>query len=198
MLTQILIVLALAISPILHATDSMVMRVRCVHDEDKTTLTEHGSCVAVTDNTLGLDSKRSVLTAAHVVGKPSGTIVVEARTGHWVRCTLEKIDKDRDLALLKAAEDLPNAVRLAKVEALTVIASKAGETVRSQAATPFKIFALCSLFGPGMSGGALIDSNGKLYGIVTAGVRDPRTGNMCPDIGVFISIAEIRSFLQRK
>ncbi len=49
----------------------------------------------------------------------------------------------------------------------------------------------------GMSGGAVLSKDGKLRGIIVAGVAD-KDGKIRGDSGIFVSAEKIREFLRRK
>jgi len=184
------------LSNLAFASNDAIMRIRCVHEESTFVKTQHGSCVAVVDPDGKLDSKRTILTAAHVVSDPKATILVEASEGRWVRCSVVRINTESDLALLECSEDLESAVEIQKNLSLTVVASSLGENVKSNSAK----LSLCQAkfkMTHGMSGGAVLTADGKLCGLITAGIGD-KIGEMKGDEGVFVSMQQIREFLKEK
>ena len=188
------------------AEPSVGCRVQAVEMETKTGwfVTHHGSGVAI--------GRREILTAAHVVdakgvatfrvevASPGKSVADASGSFRWVACTLGGIDRERDLAVLIAGEDLPNFALLAADKHATLFMVASGEARPVSVSSGF-ITAAKADFGDmahGKSGGAVLDGSGRLVGLVLQG--EPLKGSssaMRPDVTWFIAAGEIRKFLAK-
>jgi len=196
MFMRVMLSAILLLNAAFAADESAVMRVRASRNQGNTTITQHGSCVAVNAEEFNLPGKRWILTAAHVVSESGSTVMVEIAKDRWLKCRVARMDTKSDLALLHAAEDLPAVVKVEKEDDFRIIASSEGRPVTIQHGVLQQSQAKCAM-AHGMSGGAVLNKNGNLQGIIVSGVGDG-TGKMRPDTSIFVTAKQIREFLQDK
>lgn len=182
-------------SSICTADEPAVMRVQAIRQSGATEITSHGTCVAIDGAEFKLPVKRCVLTAAHVVSEPNSEVRIEV-DGKWTKCKVARLDTECDLALLYACDDLHTCLRLDQDDSIKVVASAEGKTIAVQSAQLQSSEAAFSM-AHGMSGGAVLSKDGKLRGIIVAGVAD-KDGKIRGDSGIFVSAEKIREFLRRK
>jgi S1-C subfamily serine protease len=188
------------------AGESFVLRVRAVQNFEDRIVTQYGTGVVLDAREFKYAGNRYVLTAAHVVkfedkdesseGPVATGVFVEQGRGKWVRCEVILKDTTRDLVLLEAAQDLHSSVKLADPIKMIVSGSPEGRPVESQEGT-FKEGKVACPMAHGMSGGAVINKDGQLGGLITLGVVGG-DGKMRADNAIFVSADCIREFLERR
>ncbi len=172
-------------------SDAVGCRVQAVEADNRSGwfTTHHGSGVAI--------GRREVLTAAHVVGAPGARVKVEFG-GRWIACSVAGVDAKTDLALLSAAEDLPNFAVLAadKESVLFMVASGETRPVNVSSGFVLKSRADFGDMAHGKSGGGVLNGSGQLVGLVIQGepVREG-SNQMRTDVTWFVGAVEIRKFL---
>lgn len=156
------------------------------------TITQWGTCVSVNLKEFGRKGSGWILTAAHVVDK--GKPFVEIG-GEWKACQIVHSDKEADLALLQTIEKADQVgVEVAEAPTYQIFASPRAECVGEQRGTVTRESIACTM-SQGMSGGAIVDSNGRLAGILLNCVvsKDGKTDRE----GTFVSAGCIREFLKK-
>lgn len=191
------------------------VRIRYERSEGNATITGHGTAFGVDLSRYGFEGSRYLLSAAHNVlddnGAPFSTVKIEledeARTV-WSKCRVLAFDKELDLCLLESNDPIPQIVELAdedaEVGATTILAgSPRGIPVKLFEGTLTKRFdsgtirsAVRIPFDHGDSGGPFFASDsGKVIGVAVAGV--PKDGDLDHNIGLFVPVAGVKSFLER-
>lgn len=180
-----------------------------------------GSAFGVDMSEYGLAQPRYLITAAHVAlqhgGKPSDILEIQIRTDktkEWVRCKILLADKDRDLAVLEAAKDLPVVFKIADdgdVGAPVVVSGCPIGTTPSAAmgfltskdpeirdtVVKCPVWQASAPFYSGNSGGPVIDAEThKVVAVLVAGLKTGEGGNiMVPNLALCIPCTEIRKML---
>lgn len=177
--------------------------------------TGHGTAFCVDLSAYGYSGNRYLLTAAHNVldddGKVFDTLQIElkeTRRTIWSRCKVLAFDKDLDLCIVEANDPVPAQVELADSDLdvgakLLLAGSPRGKEVQVFEGTLTKRFESGSIrsaaripFDHGDSGGPFYCArSGKVIGIAVAGV--PKDGDMDYNIGLYVPIVGIKSFLER-
>jgi S1-C subfamily serine protease len=157
-----------------------------------------GSGVAVADGTL-------ILTADHVLGDPVA-VLVRTHGGDVLRAEVAKRDRATDLALLVVDEPLPPlafgepllpgeevcAIGNAFGLGLSVACGTVSATQRS--GVGFNVIEdfiqTDAAVNPGMSGGALIDGEGKLAGVLSAIFTKQADANIGVNFAVSAALAQ--------
>jgi hypothetical protein len=155
---------------------------------------QSGSCVAIDCNEFGLKGARYLITAAHVVSASGAKISIELTNGRWVACELVSADRNSDVALLKAAEDMAFPLKLAPDQCLWVSGCPESKpsTIAYGAMTKIDIEVPMA---HGMSGGAVFNWSREIAGIIVSGPGDEQ-GNMRGDVGTFVTASVVRRFLK--
>jgi S1-C subfamily serine protease len=157
-----------------------------------------GSGVVVGDGSL-------ILTADHVLGDPV-KVMIRTRAGDVIPAEVAKRDRTTDLALLKIDEALPAlafgnallpgeevcAIGNAFGLGLSVTCGTVSATERSGAGfNAIEDFVQTdAAVNPGMSGGALIDGEGKLAGILSAIFTKQSDANIGVNFAVSAALAQ--------
>lgn len=198
-----------------HMLKSSHRLVSSVKKKDST-ITSHGSAVAVDLSRLGYNGNRLLLTAAHCAvenGKQQACLIEVFKDGKktWIETKVIAYDEASDIALLYAEEDLPVVAQLADGDlmelgdALFAIGSPQG-TPLSATLGYLAEKGIPSIDDPhagwyqgsnaithGNSGGPIFDANrGTIIGIVTAVMGSPEA----PNITLFIPAPEINKFIK--
>ncbi|HJV46857.1 MAG TPA: trypsin-like peptidase domain-containing protein [Bacillota bacterium] len=147
-----------------------------------------------------------ILTAAHVIGD-GNEASIEKSNGTRYKASVVKMDQDKDLALLKvdpseAGKPIlfassytvgQTVIAIGNPEGLSYSVSRGivsnTDRVLNEGSVPFIQFD--SLISPGNSGGPLLDSKGKLIGLVDQKL----IGNGVEGIGFAIRVDDIKEFL---
>jgi len=166
-----------------------------------TTSEDYGSGVVVFE-----DERHSwVLTCAHVVSK--GRVIVKDRSGKSYRGTVKKVNAKNDLCLIKLSTRIYAKLELAKNEPqlfdeVFVCGTPPGYRIASKATFcgsdkdcggDYCITGGVTM--PGCSGGAVINDDGDLVGLITTVAKD---GNL-PVWGICwaVSLEKLHSFLKK-
>jgi S1-C subfamily serine protease len=158
-------------------------------------------------------SRGRVVTNAHVVAGASSIVVRDPVTDRTVNATLTAFDPERDLAVLDVTDltapalDIGNDLTAgAQAYAagypgngpFTVSPQRVRDRVTARGADIYQtgvvdrdIYALRGTVRPGNSGGPLLDSSGKVAGVVFA------RSSVDPDTGYALTLAELRPVLSR-
>ncbi|MBI3829319.1 MAG: LysM peptidoglycan-binding domain-containing protein [Planctomycetes bacterium] len=164
----------------------------------------------------GYQGSHYLLSAAHNVlddnGAPFSTVKIELESADrtvWSKCRVLAFDKELDLCLLESNDPVPVLAELAdedsEVGAETILAgSPRGIPVKLFDGKLTKRFDSGSIrtsvripFDHGDSGGPFVASDsGKVIGVAVAGV--PKDGDLDHEIGLFVPVAAVRSFLERQ
>ncbi|MCW8132019.1 MAG: LysM peptidoglycan-binding domain-containing protein [Planctomycetota bacterium] len=191
------------------------VRIRYERSAGNATVTGHGTAFGADLSKYGYAGRRYLLSAAHNVlddnGEPFSTVKIEldgeARTV-WSRCRVLAFDKDLDLCLLEANDDLPALAELADFEAeagadLVLVGSPRGIPIKVFEGTLTRRFESGTIrsaarvpFDHGDSGGPFFCSRtGKVVGVAVAGV--PKDGDLDHTIGLFVPVSGVLSFMER-
>jgi len=178
-------------------------------------VTGHGTAFNVDLSAYGYTGNHHLLTAAHNVldddGKVFDTLKIEieepGRTV-WSRCKVLAFDKDLDLCIVESNDSVPAQVELADSDLdvgaqLLLAGSPRGKDVQIFEGTLTKRFESGSIrsaaripFDHGDSGGPFYCArSGKVIGVAVAGV--PKDGDMDYNIGLYVPIVGVKSFLER-
>ena len=177
-------------------------------------VTGHGTAFGVDLKAYGYSGNRYLLSACHNVldqnDRPYPTLKIEIYDGsekHWTTCTVAAVDKNLDLCLIEASEDLPAVLELDSTEVvpgtpIVMPGSPRGVPVAIYSGSVLERFERGSIrssakiiFDHGDSGAAMVNANtGKLAGVAVAGV--PKDGDLDHTIGLFVPLAGVTSFLQ--
>jgi S1-C subfamily serine protease len=180
-----------------------------------------GSSFGIDLSDYGLIDKRFLITAAHVVlqqngMKPVDGVEIQIRTEtvkKWIKCKILVIDKDRDVAVLEASEDLPAVLKLGQdIEVgspIFVSGCPAGTTPTTVAGwltskdpefllAPIKckLWQASAPFWMGNSGGPVSDAvTNKVVGMLIAGISTKE--GMIPHLAIVIPLEEIKTVLDQ-
>lgn len=210
-----------------HPIQKMAMLGMSLNETKEST----GSAVGVDLTEYGLTEPRFLLTAAHVVcthpvtreeaagfiEKIVDVVEIQIRTDKvkkWVHCKILIVDKDRDLCLLEALEDLPKIFKLADDEdvgaAVVVAGCPIGTTPSASLGyltskdpeitglTKCQLWQASGPFYYGNSGGPVFDAEAeKIVGILIAGLgKEGGDGTfMIPLLAICVPCVEIRAML---
>ena len=189
-------------------------RVRYEVRRDDCLVTGHGTAFGVNLKAYGYTGNRYLLSACHNVldqnDRPYSTLKLEIFDGsekHWTTCTVAAVDKNLDLCLIETSEDLPAVLELDNAEVvpgtpIVMPGSPRGVPVAIYSGSVIERFERGSIrssakiiFDHGDSGAAMVNANtGKLAGVAVAGV--PKDGDLDHNIGLFVPLAGVTSFLQ--
>jgi LysM repeat protein len=190
------------------------LRIRYERMEGSSLITGHGTAFGVDLTPYGISSRRLMLSAAHNVldekNQPYATLKVEVKEGsreYWTRCRVVASDPEMDLCLVEAGDDLPLIATLDNTDmapgARVVLAGSPrgipvatfeGEVIRRFDSGTIRSSARV-VFDHGDSGGPFFNSNTlKVIGVAVAGV--PKNGDLDHNIGLFVPLTGIDSFLQ--
>lgn len=190
------------------------LRIRYERMEGGSLITGHGTAFGVDLSPYGISSRRLMLSAAHNVldekNQPYATLKVEVKEGsreYWSRCRVVASDPEMDLCLVEAGDDLPLIATLDNTDmapgARVVLAGSPrgipvatfeGEVIRRFDSGTIRSSARV-VFDHGDSGGPFFNANNlKVIGVAVAGV--PKNGDLDHNIGLFVPLTGIDSFLQ--
>ncbi|HYF48484.1 MAG TPA: serine protease [Planctomycetota bacterium] len=194
------------------------VRLRHQRTEKDEIVTGWGSAVAVDLSDYGIQTRRYLLSAAHLVlnknGKrlAPGQLAVElendGRTS-WVGCKVVAVDDKADLCLLECNTDLSVLAKLGSGkenvgEEVLIVGCPSGVTPRISRGklttkTPNvegELWQAAAKFWHGNSGGPVFNPNTKtICGIAVAGVKADDGNDMDPNIALFAPIGPVRRFL---
>ena len=156
--------------------------------------TRHGTCSALDCGEFKDLNGQYIVTAAHVTGAAGDRLKIEAENDRWIDCTLLAIDREDDIAILKASALLPKSSKLAPDGAVTVSGSPTSKPVITERGTVRALVLRLDVMAHGMSGGPVFDLDGNLAGIIVAGIADDN-GAMKHDTGLVVAASVIRHFL---
>lgn len=188
-------------------------RIRYERTEYGSTITGHGTAFCVDLSQYGFAGRRYLLTAAHNVldnrKRPFSTLKVEMQEGtrtYWSRCRAVVWDENLDLCIVEAEDEMPGILRMADTELpvgrrLILAGSPRGVPIQLHDGTLNRKFEGGSVrfsatvsFDHGNSGGPAVDAvSGRVVGVAVAGV--PKDGDLDRNIGLFVPIVGITSFL---
>lgn len=189
----------------LNSFAATTVRFECVHDG----ATRHGTAFGIDVSKWGYKDKCYLLTAAHNV--VAGSDIRINKGNLWPKCTVEAIDPELDICLLKCEEDVAN-LELADKDAhngeeIKMIGSKKAGDIKEYKGKIVKQYyeKFCTTlmkvedFDHGHSGGPILDVLGKVIGMVVAGIPNKHSNdpfdNMEHDKGTFLPVSAIESFL---
>jgi S1-C subfamily serine protease len=178
-----------------------------------TVLASKPDCGVDSEGSGWVVSRGRVVTNAHVVAGASSIVVRDPVTDRPVSATLTAFDPERDLAVLDVTDltapalDIGNDLTAgAQAYAagypgngpFTVSPQRVRDRVTARGADIYQtgvvdrdIYALRGAVRPGNSGGPLLDSSGKVAGVVFA------RSSVDPDTGYALTLAELRPVLSR-
>lgn len=180
----------------------------------------YGSAFGIDVKEFGSDSKRYLVTAAHVVlegpmdDRISDLVEIQIRTASvkkWISCRVLVASKDKDLAVLEASEDLPMVFGIAKdaeVGSSIIICGCPGGTTPGAAMgwlaskdPEIPTHVKCGTwqaavpFFFGNSGGPIFDAETeKVIAVLVGGLGDSMRG-MIPHLAICIPCTEVRNVL---
>ena len=182
--------------------DGSVLRVKSAAPYAEPGVEGWGSAVAVDLSEFGLKGKY-LLSASHVV---HGMARVEAEIdAHWTVATVVYEDEDYDICIMKiegAIKPLP--LGRAVPEALVGVGFKWGlspPAVSNGVCTGTSTnhnkaqWRAALAVGPGCSGGAVLTRDGKIAGIVIAGLAG-KDGGMREDVTIFVPCTILRQWIE--
>ena len=190
------------------------VRIRYERNEGGALITGHGTAFGVNLAPYGIHSKRMMLSAAHNVldekGRPYATLKIEINEGsrtYWSKCRVVSSDEELDICLVEAGDDLPGIADLDGTDlqpgSPVVLAGSPrgvpiglfdGEVIRRFDSGTIRSAARLA-FDHGDSGGPMFNaSTKKVVGVAVAGV--PKNGDLDHNIGLFVPLVAIDSFLQ--
>lgn len=175
-----------------------------------------GTAWGVDLSEYGIKEKKYLMTAAHVVlveQRPVDKVEIQVRTEKvkkWLTCKIVAVDKDRDLALLEAPEEIPVVFKLGAEPEIgtpvvhsgcpvgTVPSAALGFLTSKDPEGPLalrcKIWQASVPFFSGSSGGPVFDAEtGNVIAILVAGISS--NGSMVPNLAFIIPVFEVRHFL---
>lgn len=161
---------------------------------DGSTSTSFGSCAVVDCSEFKATKKQYILTAAHVVESRSRRVSVELTENVWIDCVPIHIDRENDIALLRASREFESCSKLAPSDVVTVSGSPASRVVDSHGATIQGFTIHTTGMTHGMSGSPVFNARNEISGIIVAGIADDK-GNMRSDLGIAVSANNIRRLL---
>jgi len=194
-------------------TDKLVQssfRINTIHDRGPFYLACKGTAFGIDLSDYGFKGKKFVLTAAHNVAIKIGVVpktTIEIKENEWVKCSIMKIDEDLDLAIMEVEKEIP-VLKLAKEDVkvgkeITMASSPNGEAIKLFNGKVVKRWEGGTIFTKaeielehGDSGSAVICSNGKVVGVIVAGLK--KGDKIDNSIGLFIPISVILTFLEEK
>ncbi|MFF1635372.1 MarP family serine protease [Leifsonia sp. NPDC058248] len=178
-----------------------------------TVLASKPDCGVDSEGSGWVVSRGRVVTNAHVVAGASSIVVRDPVTDRPVAATLTAFDPERDLAVLDVTDltapplDIGNDLTAgAQAYAagypgngpFTVSPQRVRDRVTARGADIYQtgvvdrdIYALRGAVRPGNSGGPLLDSSGKVAGVVFA------RSSVDPDTGYALTLTELRPVLSR-
>jgi LysM repeat protein len=190
------------------------MRIRYERTEGGALITGHGTAFGVDLTPYGVQSRRLMLSAAHNVldgrGQPYGTLkieIIEGSRSYWSKVRVIASDENMDLCLLESGDDLPflatlhdtdlqpgNPVILAGSPRGIPVALYDGEIMKRFESGSIRSSARI-VFDHGDSGGPFFCAKTmKVIGVAVAGV--PKNGDLDHNIGLFVPLVGVDSFLQ--
>lgn len=225
-LTQSILILLLSISfvklPEISAAEpdpdkallQSTVRICYERRENEIMVSGHGTAFGVDLSQFGFVGKRYLLSACHNVlderDRVHAILKIEINDGerkHWARCNVAAYDKNLDICLLESSEDLPQILQLGNAEALPgsqiiLAGSPRGIPVSIFSGSVINCFDHGTVktsariaFDHGDSGAPVIcPATHKVAGVAVAGV--PKDGDLDHEIGLFVPLAGIASFLQ--
>jgi len=186
-------------------------RINTIHDKGPFDLLCKGTAFSIDLSAYGFKGKKFVLTAAHNVSIKIGVIpktTVEIKENEWVKCSIVKIDEDLDLAIMEIEKEVPVVLKLAKEDVkvgkeIIMAASPNGEHVKIFSGKVLKRWDSATILTRaeielehGHSGSAVICSNGKVGGVIVAGIK--KADKIDNSIGLFVPVSVILTFLEEK
>lgn len=181
-----------------------------------------GSSFGVDLSEYGMPERRYLVTAAHCVimnNKPVDQIDAEVHIGKikaWIRCKCLVIDKDRDLAVLEAASDLPFAFKIAEDAQIgdSVFIAGCPAGTNSSATLGFltgkdpeinrgpgvrcQLWQVSASFFFGNSGGPVFDTDSeKVIAVLVAGIEQGPS-QLVPGVAIVVPCFELRALLDSK
>ena len=190
------------------------VRIRYERNDKGEVITGHGTAFGVDLSKWGWTGHRYLLTAAHNVlsddeKQPYANLKIELHDGkaaRWAACQAVAWDEDLDVCLIKCGEDLSQVLELddkdAKVGEQVVMAGSPlgmpvaifkGVVVRRFERGTAR-FAAKIPFNHGDSGGPMASPLSKVVGMAVAGI--PKDGDLDHEVGLFLPVAAIVSFLE--
>jgi LysM repeat protein len=190
------------------------VRIRYERTEGGALITGHGTAFGIDLSPYGVHSRRLMLSAAHNVldgrNQPYGTLkieIIEGSRAYWTKVRVIASDESMDLCLLESAEDLPvlatlhdndlqpgNPVILAGSPRGIPVSLYDGEIMKRFESGSIRSSARV-VFDHGDSGGPFFCAKTmKVIGVAVAGV--PKNGDLDHNIGLFVPLVGIDSFLQ--
>lgn len=196
--------LVLLLSQLGLAGEPYAFRIMSNFQEENKVTTGHGLCVPVESK-----GKKLILTALHVAngeGKDPSEILVDYPQG-WIRCRIVRKSEELDLCLLQPMLDPPFVVKLSKngpkngqaVLNPNFFASMKMTTMKGmiQEKVGEKMWVgAINGFSHGSSGSPVLDEDGKIIGLSTAGVS--LDGGKTMIMALFVGRDKIKEFLDRK
>lgn len=190
------------------------VRIRYERTEGGALITGHGTAFGIDLSPYGVHSRKLLLSAAHNVldgrGNPYSTLKIEINEGsrtYWSRCRVVASDDQMDLCLVEAGDELPVLAKLHDTDLqpgspVILAGSPRGIPVSLYDGEITKRFENGSIrssarvvFDHGDSGGPFFCARSmKVVGVAVAGV--PKNGDLDHNIGLFVPLVGIDSFLQ--
>ena len=183
--------------------DDSVLRVKTTEVFAPAGVQGWGSAVAVDLSEFGMAGDTYLLSAAHVV---SGSSRVEVEVaGKWLVASVVCCDEDYDVCVLKIDSKL-KALPLEKSVPDAVLsvgfkwgrspaAISKGSCVAHSTNHNKAQWRAALAIGPGCSGGAILSSEGRVAGIVIAGLAGDK-GEMRDDVTVFVPCTVLTAWLK--
>lgn len=212
-----IILLSIALVPYLsnanEETDKLLQssfRLTTVHSKDHFYLMNKGTAFGVDLSEYGFKGKKFLLTAGHNVRSMSdikSETTIEIKEDVWINCKIVRLDEDLDLAILEADKEIP-VLKLSKEDVKTgkdvvMASSPSGQPIRIFKGKVLKRWESSSIFTKveieldyGDSGSAVICSNGKVVGVIVAGLKV--NDKLDTKFGLFVPISVIQTFLEEK